>query len=403
MPSDVEAQDLLIPRRVCVGTTTDALHGERYGHLGTDALLKQSLVAGGAGSSRSALITGFLSQAANGGSLLPGVGICYLTTEREQLRSLVEQLPENRVGDVVLFDPSRGSGINLFDAPEGSDLPELADNIFTLIKDESAYWGPRVTIILKSLIEAFLRHDGLGVEEMYRALRDDNYLRDLAERYDIGPVTDELPLDESLAESVARRLKPFATDGMVRTAFANTERPVDLSTVVSEGGILLIDLSTVSDDYVELVSKGVLLSLWEQLHLRGDDEPPFLVGIDPLDELATQAHLLLNHQKARSRGVGYIAGIRTTEGLPKATSGAVLGNSGQVVCAQLDSLETANQLASMFDGAGRKKLLHLRKDGFYAQFSTDYGLGEFELRSVLSELPSNRSVDTLDSLLPDPS
>ncbi|MCA9397747.1 DUF87 domain-containing protein, partial [candidate division WWE3 bacterium] len=186
-----------------------------------------------------------------------GEGLAFVDPHGDSIDLILEHIPDNRIDDVVLFDPSdlhyplAINMLELFD-PEQKGL--VASGLIEVFKKRFEFsWGPRLEHLLRHLILSMLEIPGstmLGITRMLTDLTYRRYIVNLLE----DPVmidfwTNEYPqLEDSRqgSEAIApiqNRIGQFLASPIIRNLVSNARSTVRFDEIMNEGKIFLVNLS----------------------------------------------------------------------------------------------------------------------------------------------------------------
>ena len=212
-----------------------------------------------------------------------GRGVGVLDPKGDLVRGLLERIPRERIGDVVLVSPddtATSVGINPLECWPGDDRDLVADNALVIFKRiYERYWGPRTDDILKSALLTLLRSPGTTLGHVPTLLSDPSF-----RARTLTTLHDPLGLDgfwkwfDALSESqqaeatgpVLNKLRDFLLRPKLRRLLCQSRSTVDLRAVVDSGKILLADLSVGrwGDTTSSLIGSFLVARIWQAVLAR---------------------------------------------------------------------------------------------------------------------------------------
>ncbi|GIW69710.1 MAG: hypothetical protein KatS3mg101_0457 [Patescibacteria group bacterium] len=97
----------------------------------------------------------------------------------ETIEKVLDRIPDNRVEDVIYFDPSDTElpiGLNLLEIDDPSNKNLMASGLVAAIKQHFDYsWGPRLEYLLNYAILTLLEVPGTNMLGITRLMEDKNY------------------------------------------------------------------------------------------------------------------------------------------------------------------------------------------------------------------------------------
>lgn len=218
--------------------------------------LRHFYIVGQTGTGKSALMSGMMIR-----DMKLGHGCGYIDPHGSDAEKIMQQIPPERVEDVVIFDPSdfkRPVGLNMleFSNPEQRTLVtnEML-NIFDTLYDLKATGGP--------IFEQYFRYgillltedveSGSTLLEIPKIFTDDGY-----RNYKLSKCTNQEVVDfwrkqaeqasgdvglKNIAPYVVSKLTPFITNQYVRPIIAQQTSTINFRKIMDEGKILIVKLS----------------------------------------------------------------------------------------------------------------------------------------------------------------
>ena len=205
--------------------------------------------------------------------------IVVIDPHTDLVSSLIEQVPEeiaDRVRLIDLADDRRTPGINLLDTRVFADRDRTADSVVRVARGLWDQWGPRMQSILEQVVKTLheanervdadeqstildglrlLSNDGFRGEVLGRI--EDPYILEWWER-DFGSWHRQYRA-EALAP-VQTRLSYYASSRRARAIPGQPRSTIDIRSVMSEGGVLLVSTSqaTAGRDVAALVGASLI-------------------------------------------------------------------------------------------------------------------------------------------------
>ena len=216
---------------------------------------------------------------------------------------VVRRIPEARVADVVLFDPSDTDvvvGWNILGADSDTEKDLLASDLVGVFRRLSTSWGDQMTAVLANAIMVFLESSRGGtlvdlrrflVEEAFRA----EILATVADPHVKSFWQTEFPLliGRRPQAPILTRLDTFLRSRLVRNVVTARERRLDSKKVTDDGLILLCKLSAgaIGEENAALLGSLLVSKLHQVTLARSRQEAeahrPFFLYIDEFHHVAT--------------------------------------------------------------------------------------------------------------------
>lgn len=333
--------------------------------------MRHKYVIGQTGAGKSGFISGMMIR-----DIKMGNGCAFIDPHGSDIEKIMQQIPPERVEDVILFDPSdieRPMGLNMLefqsDAQKTLAVNEML-NIFNTLYDLKKTGGPMFEqyfrygiMLLVSDVES-----GATLLEVPKIFADEGY-----REYKLSKATNQEVIDfwkkqaekargeaslSNVTPYVVSKLASFLTNDYVRPIVAQQHSAFNFRKVMDEGKILLVKLSkgkigefNMSLLGMIIVSK-LLISALEREDVPEAQRTPFYLYIDEFQNFLTdginqilsearkyQLSLTLAHQYIGQLTVNQDTKIRE----------AVFGNVGNKFVLRVGP-DDAEYLAKQFEG-----------------------------------------------------
>lgn len=208
-------------------------------------------IVGKSGVGKTKLMELFLRQ-----DVAYGHGLCLMDPHGDVIDSILDFMPEERIKDVVLIDPSDTQWPISFN-PLLNVSPELKHQVTqglieVMQKQFGANWTPRLEHVFRFTCLALLDYPGATMRGMISMLTDRNYRQRVVEY-----IEDEMvkrfwaiefadwseKFDTDAIIPLVNKLGQFLSNPLLRYIFGQQENKIDIEKIMNEGKILLINLS----------------------------------------------------------------------------------------------------------------------------------------------------------------
>jgi len=322
--------------------------------LGLQGRLRHVHLLGPTGYGKSTLMVNMIVQ-----DLEAGYGCVVLDPKGDLVQSVLERIPEKRLGDVVVLDPAdteRPVGLNPLQSIDRDHQEVVVENLVGLFK--SLYrnsWGPRLDDILRAALLTLAGAKGSTLCEVPLILTDPAYRRRL-----VGRLDDPIGLEsfwgwyEALSDAeramavgpVLNKVRAFTMRPRVRSIIGQSQPALNLRDVLASNKILLVSLATglLGEEAAALLGALVVAELWHATMARAsqhsDSRKPTMAF---LDEWQHFVHLPIPMSsvlaEARGLGLGLTLAHQHISQLPEETRGAVLADTRSRVVFQLPAAD----------------------------------------------------------------
>ncbi|MCP4368559.1 MAG: type IV secretion system DNA-binding domain-containing protein, partial [Deltaproteobacteria bacterium] len=208
--------------------------------------LKHMYVIGATGTGKTTLLLNMIIQDINS-----GVGVAVFDPHGDLIDRICGYVPEERLDDVVLFDPSDSEysvGLNILSAHSETEKAVLSSDLVAVFRRFSSSWGDQMTSVLNNAILAFLESEKGGtLPELKRFLVESDYrksfletVKDLRVRYYWQK---EFPLLRGNPQaSILTRLETFLGHKPIHNMVAQ-KRGINFQDILNNKKIFLVKLS----------------------------------------------------------------------------------------------------------------------------------------------------------------
>src|SRR3990167_3613213 len=185
-----------------------------------------------------------------------GHGLCLLDPHGETIEDILPFIPENRIDDVCVIDPS-DSGYPVSFNPLANVDPsfkhQLTQGLIEVMEKQfGANWTPRLEHVFRFTFLALLDYPHATMRGMISILTDRNYRQlvvdyiedDMVKRFWAIEFADwSEKYDTEAIIPLVNKLGQFLSDPALRNIFGQKENKVDLANLMNSGKIILINLS----------------------------------------------------------------------------------------------------------------------------------------------------------------
>jgi hypothetical protein len=215
--------------------------------LSPEQRVRHMHIIGASGTGKSTLLFNLIRQ-----DIENGEGIALLDPHGDLVDRILGIIPPERVGDVVLVDPSDEQysvGFNIFDAHSDLEKNLLASDLVSVFQRLSTSWGDQMGSVLQNAILAFLESDQGGTLADLRrflidpAFRDKflNTVRDASLVFYWRKAFVQLSGNKSIG-SVLTRLETFLSPKPIRYMVSQPVNRLDFGQILDTGKIFLAKL-----------------------------------------------------------------------------------------------------------------------------------------------------------------
>ncbi|GAB3910065.1 type IV secretory system conjugative DNA transfer family protein [Mucilaginibacter boryungensis] len=255
-------------------------------------------ILGASGTGKSTLLHSLIFQ-----DMQEGMGCCVLDPHGDLIESVLKSVPDERIGDVVLIDPSDAEhpvGFNILSANSDLERELLASDLVALFRRFSTSWGDNLHSVLANAIMAFLYNSKPGhLGDLRKFLIEKAYRETV-----LSTCTDEelryywrveYPLlKTSSIGSILTRLDSFLRPRVIRNMVCQ-HRGLDFGALMDGRKIILVKLpqGLMGEENSYLLGACIVAKLQQCAMARqqqtASERVPFFCYIDEFHHFVTQS------------------------------------------------------------------------------------------------------------------
>jgi hypothetical protein len=215
--------------------------------LSPEQRVRHTHIIGSSGTGKSTLLFNLIRQDVENGD-----GVAVLDPHGDLIDRVLGIIPDSRIDDVVLVDPSDADfpiGFNILAAHSEQEKTLLASDLVSVFRRLSSSWGDQMDIVLTNAILAFLESfQGGTLADIRRFLIEPAFrseflttVRDPELIYYWQRVFPQLTGNRSVGP-VLTRLQGFLSQKPIRNMVSHRENRLDFARIMDEGKIFLARL-----------------------------------------------------------------------------------------------------------------------------------------------------------------
>jgi hypothetical protein len=353
-----------------------------------------------------------------------GIGLCVIDPHGDLFKELLGHVPEERLNEVVVFDPTDTDyplGLNLLEyrteAQRHFLVQELVGITARLMEDD---YGAAVGQMIGPIFFQHLRmnlllamsnpEDPGTLLEFYSIYQDNKYWRrwlplqlsdPLLERW-VTQILPETNYTKSTGDGVAlgayigSKFDGFVFDPMLRNIFGQKRSTLNLREIMDTGKILLVNLAKgeLTEANSRFLGMVLLAKLQAAVMERGKaprhERREFSLYVDEFQSLATQSFVTLLSE-ARKFGLSlvlanqFVSQIKDTQ-----ITEAIFGNVGTLVCFRLGQTDAELIERELFPVFTRFDLVNLPNwQAYMTTLINGQTVQPFSLRTVVDSTPTD--------------
>ncbi|MCL4392068.1 type IV secretion system DNA-binding domain-containing protein [Patescibacteria group bacterium] len=272
-------------------------------------------VIGKTGTGKTAMLNNLIVQ-----DIANGEGLCVVDPHGELVEGLLEKIPEERLQDVIYFNPADTDfhiGFNVLELPDPKYKHLVASGLMGIFtKIWSNVWSARMEYILNNAILALLDTPGTTLLGITRILVDKEYRQKIVDNIK-DPVVKAFWVnefeewrDQFRNEAIApiqNKVGQFLSTALVRNIVGQSKSTVDIFDIMNTGKIFLVNVSKgrIGEDNSALLGSMLItkmqLAAMERVRIPEDERVDFYLYVDEFQNFATDsfANILSEARKYR--------------------------------------------------------------------------------------------------------
>ncbi len=279
-----------------------------------------------------------------------GRGVGVVDPHGEFAERILDFVPENRVDDVIYFNPADIDWPIAFNPLERIDMEHrhlIASGMMGVFKKIwPDVWSARMEYILNNSLLALLEYPSSTLLGIMRMLAEKNYRQKITENLQ-DPVIKSFWINEfarytqrletEAVAAIQNKVGQFVSNPLIRNIVGQTHSAIDMRKVMDEGKILIINIAKgkIGEDNSALLGAMMITKLQLAAMSRVDtpmeERRDFYLYVDEFQNFSTEsfANIL---SEARKYRLNLILAHQYIEQLDEKVRAAIFGNVGTVVC-----------------------------------------------------------------------
>src|SRR3989344_3380836 len=318
-----------------------------------------------------------------------GHGLCFIDPHGDVIEAILDFIPEDRIDDVVIIDPSDAEWPVSFN-PLQKVPPELKHQmaqglIEVMEKQFGANWTPRLEHVFRFTTLALLDYPDATMRGMISMLTDRPYRQkvieyitdDMVKRFFAVEFADwSEKFDTDAIIPLVNKLGQFLSMPMLRNIFAQKENKIDFEDIMNSKKILLINLAKgkIGEENASFFGSMFITKIKQAGMARASipeaERKDFYLYVDEFHNLMTETFENL-YSEARKYGLNLTVAHQYTSQLIPAVLDTVLGNVANIIIFRVGG-EDAEKLESEMNPIFKAKdMINLGMQEFYIKETID--------------------------------
>ena len=316
-------------------------------------------------------------------------GLCLIDPHGDVIEAMLDYIPRERIDDVCIIDPTD------LDFPASFNPLANVDPLFkfqltqglieVFQKQFGANWTPRLEHVFRFTCLALLDYPHATMRGMISMLTDRNYRQKVVEY-----ITDDMvkrffaiefadwseKFDTDAIIPLVNKLGQFLSDPLLRNIFGQKQNKIDISKLMNEEKIILINLSKgrLGEENSSFLGSIFLTKIkqagMERAAIAEKDRKDFYLYVDEFQNVVTQTFENILSE-ARKYGLNLTMAHQYVGQIITKVHQAVLGNCGSIITFRVggeDAVKMKPEFAPLFDV---KDMINLAVAEFYIKMTID--------------------------------
>ena len=347
-----------------------------------------------------------------------GHGVCVIDPNGELIDGILDFIPQERIEDVCLIDPSDTSQPVSFNPLENVDEAfkhQLTQGLLEVLRKQfGTSWNPRLEHVFRFTILALLDYPSATMRGMISMLTDDEYRSkviahisdDMVKKFWSTEFSDwAVKFDSDVIIPIVNKLGQFLSDPMLKNIFTQQENKINFDKLMDENKIILINLSRgkIGEDNSVFLGSMFLTKIKQagmsRAKLESKNRKDFYLYLDEFHNIATETFENILSE-SRKYGFNLVVSNQYISQITPKVQQAILGHVGTLVVFRVggdDATKFKPEFAPIFDV---KDMINLGLGEFYIKMMIDgesYDPFSAETLKVLPATHPSYKKDIIDS------
>ncbi|HBD05699.1 TPA: hypothetical protein DCZ32_04545 [Candidatus Uhrbacteria bacterium] len=316
-------------------------------------------------------------------------GVCVIDPHGDLINTILDFIPENRINDVIVIDPSDKEfpiSFNPIAGVSDADKHMVTDSIIEIFKKQFGNdWTPRVEHLLRFATLAMIDYpqgsfngmvallaSGPFRSKVIEHIKDDVVRRfwaiefpEWSQRYD--------------AEAVSPLLNKFGqllSDPLLRNIFGQTENKIDFFDIMKEKKIVLVNLAKgrIGDEKSAFFGATLITKIFQgsmkRINMPESERHSFYLYVDEFQNIATKTFENILAE-ARKFGIALTVANQNLSQLSMSLRSALFGNVASIVVFQISAEDAAIMEQEMKPVFEVQDMINLSEREIYVKMTID--------------------------------
>ena len=341
-------------------------------------------IVGKSGTGKSTLIENMAVDDVN-----EGRGVIVVDPHGELAEKVLSCVPDNRINDVIVFDPADRSfpiAFNLLEAVEDDFKGMVASGfvgIFKKIFGDS--WGPRLEHILRNTVLALLDFPNSTMLDIPKMLTDNRFREKVVDKVKDPVIRDfwenefaqyDSKFRTEAVSPILNKVGQFLATSTIRNIVGQPKSRINIRDIMDQEKIMVVNLSRgkIGEDNSALLGAMMItkiqLAAMSRADVTIDKRSDCFLYVDEFQNFATESFAVILSE-ARKYNLSLTMANQYIEQMPEQVRSAVFGNAGTLVTFRVGGTD-ADFLVKEFEPVfSANDLVNLDKYNIYIKLLID--------------------------------
>ena len=317
-----------------------------------------------------------------------GQGFAVIDPHGDYAMNILKRIPENRVDDVVYFNPSDSEfpiGFNPLEVSDPKLRTHACSELIGVLKRMFDSWGPRLEYILRYSILALLDYPDATMLDITKILTDKKFRKEVLEHVKDPVVKNFWQVefaswnDKFAAEAVApvlNKIGAFTANPLVRNIIGQPRGSFNIREIMDQRRILIVNLSRglIGEDNAALLGAlmvtKVQMAAMSRADVSAEERHPFYLYVDEFQNFATDSFATILSE-ARKYGLNLTVANQYIAQMMQSVKDAVFGNVGSIISFRTSADDARTMLKYFEPKFEEHDLVHMHNRHFVVSMTIE--------------------------------
>lgn len=338
-----------------------------------------------------------------------GHGLCFIDPHGDVIEEILKFIPEERIEDVILIDPSDAEypiSFNPLRKVPKEMKHQMTQGLIEVMKKQfGSDWTPRLEHVFRFTVLAILDYPEATLHGIISMLTDRSYRQqvieyitdDMVKRFFTAEFADwSEKFDTDAIIPLVNKLGQFLSIPMLRNIFAGKENKIDMEEIIKNKKILLINLSKgkIGEENAGFFGSMFIIKIKQagttRANMPEEKRDDFYLYVDEFHNLITDSFINL-FSEARKYGLNLTMAHQYTAQLSPEVMNTILGNVANLIVFRVGGDDAHLLESEMTPVFKAKDMINLGTHEFYIKETIDGETYDPFSAETLKVLPPGRS------------